>query len=205
MCYNDLDMKKRYTAFTLVEMLIVMGIIIILMAIGIASGRFAIQRANKIEHQNAAKQIYQGLQSYYTEHREFPPLYLPDGTPNHPSILLESYDFLDEFIDDFQGGSEASYGYLVDDTGQLALICVTYGGMQDQNMQGLFCTGNAIGGEMKIGGASIDAPKQSEITWEDAVDYNNAAHVFEEACSTWEDSQWTDSDCELFSTPSISD
>ncbi|KUK75820.1 MAG: hypothetical protein XD93_1247 [candidate division WS6 bacterium 34_10] len=196
-------MKKRYTAFTLVEMLVVMGIIIILMAIGIASGRFAIQRANKIEHQNAARQIYQGLQSYYAENREFPPLKRPDGTPNHPSILLQDHDLLDEFIDDFQGGSEASYGYLVDDTGQLALICVTYGGLQDQNMQGIFCTGNAIGGKLRIGAATIDAPKKSEITWDDAVDYNNVAHVFEEACSTWEDSQWTNSSCELFSTPSI--
>jgi type II secretory pathway pseudopilin PulG len=198
-------MKKRYTAFTLVEMLIVMGIIIILMAVGIASGRFAIQRANKIEHQNAANQIYQALQSYYMEHREYPPLLREDGTPNHPSVLLQEDDLLGEFVDDFNGGSEASYGYLVDDTKQTALVCVTYGGIGDQNLQGLFCTGNAIGGEIKIGGATIKAPSQSDISWEDAVDYNNAVHVFEEACSIWEDSQWTGSNCELASTPSIPD
>lgn len=185
-------MTKKSKAFTLVEMLIVMGIIIILMAIGIASGRFAIRRANKIEHQNAARQIFQGLQSYYIEHREYPPLYQLDGTANSPSLLLQEYDLLDEYIDDFTGGSDASYGYIVDDTQQAALICVTYGGKWDQNMQGLFCTGNGLGEELIVEGTTFPTPSMSDISWDDAEDYEKAASVFEEACTNWEDSQWTE-------------
>ncbi|NLB12299.1 hypothetical protein GX830_02930, partial [Candidatus Dojkabacteria bacterium] len=59
--------RKSYKAFTFVEMLIVMGILIILMVIGIAAGRYAINRANRVAHQNAADQLYQTLQAYYTE------------------------------------------------------------------------------------------------------------------------------------------
>ena len=51
-------MSNKYKGFTLVEMLIVMGIIIILMVVGITAGRFAINRANDAAHRNAADQIY---------------------------------------------------------------------------------------------------------------------------------------------------
>ena len=55
--------KKKYPAFTLIEMLIVMGILSVLMAIGVAVARFAIQRANNIQHQSAVDQMFQALQS----------------------------------------------------------------------------------------------------------------------------------------------
>ncbi|NLZ24414.1 prepilin-type N-terminal cleavage/methylation domain-containing protein, partial [Candidatus Dojkabacteria bacterium] len=38
-------MNRKYSGFTLIEMLIVMGIIIILMIVGITAARFAINRA----------------------------------------------------------------------------------------------------------------------------------------------------------------
>jgi type II secretory pathway pseudopilin PulG len=128
-------MRKNFKAFTLVEMLIVMGIIIILMAVGIASGRFAIRRANRIEHQNAAEQIYQGLQSYYADNREYPDQDTPED--------LVTGD-LGEYIDDFDGGSEATYYYDVDGTNQVILVCVTHGGSMDENELGAYCTGNGV-------------------------------------------------------------
>lgn len=144
-------MRKRLKAFTLVEMLIVMGIIIILMALGIASGRFAIRRANKIEHQNAAEQIYQAMQSYYSDNREYP---CKDLEACDVDYLMTGNDSGDEgplaaYYDDFEGGSEASYMYLLtDDTSaQEAIVCVTYGGASDENMLGMYCTGNGIGSE----------------------------------------------------------
>ena len=111
-----MNRENKYLAFTLVEMLIVMGIVVILMAVGIASGRFAIQRANRIEHQNAADQIYQGLQSYYTDNRQFP------DEPASVSALVTTD--LAEYIDEFDGGSEATYMYAVDSTNQEMLVCV---------------------------------------------------------------------------------
>jgi len=191
-------------AFTLVEMLIVMGIIIILMAVGIASGRFAIRRANKIEHQNAAGNIYQALQSYYIENREYPPLYQEDGvTRMNPQALLESADLLDNFVDDFNGGSEASFGYIVDNTQQTVLICVTYGGIEDQNLQGLYCTGNGIGAEeITADEYTFIPPTIKDIPWEDSVEYGCAGRVFEEGCSNWQEGQWSGDCTGLYIVPS---
>lgn len=172
-------MKKRYTAFTLVEMLIVMGIIIILMAVGIASGRFAIRRANKIEHQNAAENIYQAAQSYYADHKEFP-ISLARTTPSFGEVMGV---YLSEYIDDFNGGSEASYGYAVDKTGQVLLICVTYGGKEDLNRQGIYCTGNGMG----LG----NVPTKKDISYsnQDYSDYNYAVNIFEISCANWDSEQ----------------
>ena len=64
--------RATYKAFTLIEMLIVMGILVILMVVGVAAGRFAIDRANQIAHQNGATQLYQALQSHFTDYGRFP-------------------------------------------------------------------------------------------------------------------------------------
>lgn len=131
--------EKTYSAFTLVEMLIVMGIVVILMAVGISSGRFAIQRANKIEHQNSADQIYQGLQSYYTDNREFP------DEPTEGGVETLVTTTLADYIDEFDGGSDATYYYAVDTTNQEILVCVSLGGLADANNLGFYCNGNGFG------------------------------------------------------------
>jgi type II secretory pathway pseudopilin PulG len=170
-------MKKRFKAFTLVEMLIVMGIIIILMALGIASGRFAIRRANRIEHQNAAENIYQAMQAYYSDNREYPckddvctPMELMSPTATDP--------VLSEYVDDFEGGTEATYMYMTSPLGsaQEALICVTYGGAGDVNQLGIFCTGNAIGMTDAAFGDAVPGIKDMDYG---EPDYNTAADLFE--------------------------
>ncbi|KKR06223.1 MAG: hypothetical protein UT34_C0001G0263 [candidate division WS6 bacterium GW2011_GWF2_39_15] len=135
---------KNYKAFTLVEMLVVMGILVILMTMGIAAGRFAIQRANRVQHTNAADQLYQGLQSYYADNREF-----PDATTfGDFDTALGTGGALEKYIDSkaFDGGSDATYYYSVEDpAGQSVLVCVSYGGPQDENGQGGYCNGNGFG------------------------------------------------------------
>lgn len=137
---------KKYNAFTLVEMLVVMGILVILMTMGIFAGRFAIQRANKVQHQSAADQIYQGLQSYYADNREYPPT---SGTEAFDAFgtALTTTGVLGKYVDSsaFDGGSDATYYYAVDATGQSMLICVTYGGHDDATNQGAYCNGNGFG------------------------------------------------------------
>lgn len=150
-------MRKNFKAFTLVEMLIVMGIIIILMAVGIASGRYAIRRANAIEHQNAAEQIYQALQSYYADNRQYPDV--PGTTPVETLITTT----LDEYIDDFDGGSQATYYYDVDGTNQVVLVCVTMGGLLDESELGAYCTGNGINAE--AGTLDVDVT-QKELAYD---------------------------------------
>ncbi|MCD4756250.1 type II secretion system GspH family protein [bacterium] len=137
-------MKKTFKAFTLVEMLIVMGIIIILMAVGIASGRAALRNANKIEHQNAAEQIYQAMQGYYADNREYP-------AEDTPAALLAADGDLDEYVDEFDGGSEATYAYLVDAIQQEFLVCVTIGGAGDVAHLGIYCTGNGLSSDVISG------------------------------------------------------
>ncbi len=180
---------KSYEAFTLVEMLIVMGIIIILMAVGIASGRFAIQRANKIEHQNAADQIYQAAQSYYTDNREFP--YSSTASEMAPSVLLGEGGALAEYIDEFDGGSDATYTIDIDSTGQEIVVCVSLGGFQDVNKLGYYCTGNGLDGTI------VDVPAVKDIPYDTKTDSDYAvAAAFDDDAnsSTWYASSkgWTE-------------
>jgi prepilin-type N-terminal cleavage/methylation domain-containing protein len=153
------NLFRKYEAFTLVEMLVVMGILVILMTMGIAAGRFAIQRANAVQHQNAADQLYQGLQSYYADNREFPSEaeFTDFETAVGTGGVLETY--VDQ--DGFDGGSDATYYYAVDDTGQSTLVCVSFGGQSDENEMGGYCNGNGFGslplsGSTKVGGKQLD-------------------------------------------------
>ena len=145
------------------------------MAVGIASGRFALQRANQIEHENAADQIYQGLQSYYSDMREY-----PDATT--PDALITTV--LAKYIDDFDGGSQATYYYDVDGTNQTVLVCVTLGGIADENQLGVYCTGNGVGSE---GLMTVNVPEKM-------LEYSNTSGspyaAFMTASSTLNSSNW---------------
>ena len=156
--------KNLYEAFTLVEMLIVMGILIILMAVGITAGRFAINRANTVAHQNAADQIYTALQAYYTDHREFPnatTAYTPKSLIGTSTTKGPLFDYLDQ--GSFNGGSDATYMYFVGNLNQSVLVCVSLGGESDAKHQGFYCTGNGFNdAQLTVGagtGASITAKK----------------------------------------------
>lgn len=153
--------KRSYKAFTLIEMLIVMGILIILMAVGVAAGRFAIDRANEISHKNGATQLYQALQAYYTDNLQFPEVGANFkgllGTQSNPGIL---YKYLD--MGSFKGGSNATYYYFVDKEKQSTIVCVTLGGEQDSGEKGLVCVGNGFD---KVGASCVaetDKPIKKE-------------------------------------------
>ncbi len=143
-------MYKKYFAFTLVEMLIVMGILIILMGVGITAGRFAINRANDVAHQNAAEKLYTAMQAYYTDNREFPEL---DYRRNSFSEVLGSGGVLNKYMSDgeFTGGTDATFYYWRSSgergvaEGQAILICVSKGGVDDETRRGFYCTGNGFG------------------------------------------------------------
>jgi prepilin-type N-terminal cleavage/methylation domain-containing protein len=171
-------MMKKFKAFTLVELLIVMGILAILMTIGISVGRFAIQRANNIQHQSAADQIGQAIQAFYSDNRRYPTDLL-DGqaSPDADDSPLKPY------IDaSFDGGSEASFHYDTTTTAQSYLICVSYGGIDDTDELGFYCTGdgfeddNVFGGgiankEIEFGSAEwdvLDALAGTGMDWDGA-------------------------------------
>jgi prepilin-type N-terminal cleavage/methylation domain-containing protein len=136
--------RATYKAFTLIEMLIVMGILVILMVVGVSAGRFAIDRANQIAHQNGATQIYQALQSHFTDYGKF-----PDETRNLKAMTMDASNkegALGKYLDmgSFKGGSEADYTYFVNTTRQSVIVCVTLGGKADVTQKGITCVGNGF-------------------------------------------------------------
>lgn len=154
-----MDRKRTYSAFTLVEMLIVMGIVIILMAVGITAGRYAINRANDVAHRNAVDQIYQSLQAYYADEREFP-------EANNPEDLITLDTLLADYMDTgtFDGGTDATYWYFVEeDKKQSVLVCVSLGGHGDVSELGIYCNGNGFNDEELLGGAITDKEVPFEV------------------------------------------
>jgi len=185
--------KNLYGAFTLVEMLIVMGILIILMAVGITAGRFAINRANDVAHQNAADQIYTALQAYYTDNREFPAI---DGETNGEEngatlgAMIED-GALSQYLDNgaFNGGTATTFYYGIDgidgNGGQVVLVCVAKGGSLDAKHLGLYCTGNGFGS------ADIDASIDSkDIVYDTATDSPYHVVTSDFAQQDWTGKDW---------------
>ena len=144
-----------YKGFTLVEMLIVMGILIILMAVGITAGRFAIDRANRVQHQNAANNLYTALLKYKLDNGEYPRL---GGCSS--CIVSEFFSealgysgtnpVIKNYMEKgtFDGGTDATFYYHVDPyNAQFVIVCVSLGGIDDEFNKGHYCTGDGIGTE----------------------------------------------------------
>jgi prepilin-type N-terminal cleavage/methylation domain-containing protein len=144
---------KKTKAFTLIEMLIVMGIIVILIGVGLMVGRWALRRSNRTHHMDAARNLEIALLKYKNEEGEVPKCLNesdcePDteffanvlGYTNQPAILKE---YLEEYP--FDGGNDATYYYATDDLGQFFVVCVSLGGIDDEQNFGYYCTGTGIG------------------------------------------------------------
>ncbi len=174
---------KKYSGFTLIEMLIVMGIIIILMAAGIAGGRFALQRANRIQKQSAVENIEQALWGYYSDYRKY-----PDAA--NPATLLSSGGDLYEYIDagQFDGGADGTFYYFVSSVGQEFGVCGSYGGFNDEQGHGIYCAGNGLDtGELAEGG---DVIFQEPIPADNVYDSENAAADYGRIKSATNRSDW---------------
>ncbi len=199
--------KRVYKAFTLVEMLVVMGILIILMVVGIAAGSFALNRASDVAHRNGADQIYEGLQAYYVDHRSYPAAKECGDTktePCTPAKLMVEEDKLGEYMElgSFNGGSGATYMYFVgganDD--QAVLVCVTMRGIWDINVErddgAVYCAGNGFDTEnmsdgslrIKITTPLIEKTTEAGTEW----DYFKADENPYATSSDWDDNAWVE-------------
>ena len=182
---------KKYSGFTLIEMLIVMGIIIILMAAGIAGGRFAIQRANRIQKQNAVENISQALWGYYTDNRGFPTAQSPEALLDPAGVGGPLFSYLD--AGQWDGGSDGDFGYWVDDGDfQTFVACATLGGVLDVQGYGVYCTGNGLqlispfNDLDTVPGDNIYLP--SDPIYGDI--YLDIIACDEGDCATWEERNW---------------
>ncbi len=202
-------MKKRvYGAFTLVEMLVVMGILIILMVVGIAAGSFALNRANDVAHRNGADQLYEGLQAYYVDNMKYP---LPGDCKDEagatvtctPATLMKDPDMLGEYMDlgAFNGGSGATYMYFVgganDD--QAVLVCVTMRGIWETNVArddgAVYCAGNGFNAGVKDASdvtLTLDSPliEKSAETGSPWMTYFAAAQNPYLSSANWDNGAW---------------
>src|SRR5438477_12153124 len=64
--------RKQANAFTLVELLVVIGIIAILMGLLLAGGRAVQQQAKRTQAQNDLAQIVTAVNAFYTEYGKYP-------------------------------------------------------------------------------------------------------------------------------------
>jgi Tfp pilus assembly protein PilE len=178
--------KNNYSAFTLVEMLIVMGILIILMAIGITAGRFAINRANDVAHQNAVDKIFTAAQAYYTDNREFPAITSLELSMS--SACGEDDVCINQYLEagEFDGGTDATYYYQVqEDLQQEMMICVSLGGVEDQTFRGFYCNGNGFGSS-ELGLTTAIDDKNIENAGDDIAPLDNTFDLQ----ADWEDGDW---------------
>lgn len=200
-------MNKKYSGFTLVEMLIVMGIIIILTVVGITAGRFAINRANDVAHRNAVDQVYTSLQAYYTDNRRYPKHNDTDttmcggdvctlqelvGTPQGDEGTLVPY--IDK--DSFDGGTTATYFYGVGGEAgdQAVLVCVTLRGAATENVThpdgAVYCAGNGIGvTDMQFENGSKTTVPVKEMTY-DEYNKKDVWTKFASGGSEWNGDTW---------------
>jgi len=199
-------MNKKYSGFTLVEMLIVMGIIIILTVIGITAGRFAINRANDVAHRNAVDQVYTSLQAYYTDNRKYPvknlEAYSCTGTICTLKELVgdqETEGFLVPYIDaySFDGGTTATYFYGVGGEAgdQAVLVCVTLRGDAAENYKHpegiVYCAGNGIGVvDMAFENGETATIPEREMTYGKYSTNEEVWGTFAEGGSTWNGDTW---------------
>lgn len=182
--------KNLYTAFTLVEMLIVMGILIILMAVGLTAGRFAINRANDIAHQSAVANVYEALQAYYADHREYPDAMNPQGLFSTTSSPL--YTYMDNGT--FNGGTEATYHYFVESSAngkQAVLVCVSLGGKDDAKNLGYYCDGNGFGDSKLVIGSTTGAAISNKKVEYSSTEPYHSIDADSQYASEWNGSGWS--------------
>lgn len=197
--------KRVYGAFTLVEMLVVMGILIILMVVGIAAGSFALNRASDVAHRNGADQLYEGLQAYYVDHRSYPKATECEGGICTPAALMADPEMLGEYMElgSFNGGSGATYIYLVgganDD--QAVLVCVTMRGIWATNYErddsAIYCAGNGFGTNVQDSQGNIvnvDIPliEKDDVAGSPWMTYFNSPTNPYTTSSDWDDNVWVE-------------
>ena len=148
-------MVRKYKAFTLVELLIVMGILIILLAVGVMIGRYIIQRAQDTHHKDAVRNLYAALLNYKNDNGQFPEVC--NGCLIEEEFFAYALGYLGvpaqhilkPYVDSaggFDGGGNATYYYIVDEYDQqFVVVCVSLGGVDDEGERGYFCEGNGIG------------------------------------------------------------
>ncbi len=145
---------KKDRGFTLVELLVVMGIMAVLIAIAVAGLAFAMRRSRNIARSSALSNLDKALAAYYTENVDYPDEQVINELIGEGSGEGELENYLEGSWDAGPGVTEYYYKY---DSGDLVYtVCVsqeTFGGDTEY-----ICMGPGIGqdefpAEKKLTGA----------------------------------------------------
>ncbi len=107
--------SKRHSAFTLMELLIVMAVIVILMGIGMLGSKYVIRRSHRTRHQALLREWAKAMEAYYLDHGEFPYdeyVWTQGGSDVTIPNLFNSYlaPYLDEdFEEPFSSSTQMVY------------------------------------------------------------------------------------------------
>ena len=115
-----LPRTMRIAGFTLVELLVVMGIIAILAAVSLTVGNMVLREAKKAKAQNTAQQIQTAVLNYYTEYSVYP---TPSGAASGDFGLTDSDTALGK-------GTATSWGAL--DECLSGMICASTGSVSTE-------------------------------------------------------------------------
>jgi type II secretory pathway pseudopilin PulG len=80
---------KNLTAFTLVELLVVISIIVILMSLLLTAVPAVKESSRRLEARNMASNIVNAANAYYTEYAKFPPVMSPQQAKANPPSATE--------------------------------------------------------------------------------------------------------------------
>lgn len=170
------NMRKKYNAFTLTEILLAMGVIIILGSIAVGAVRYATQRSREAQYKSNVRFLSSILVQFKSDYGRYP---LVTNEPCMGCVSREvlasglgyrgrlSGAFLQPyFTGGFDGGIEATYYYYVQETdGQFAIVCVSLLGAHDRNNPNnrYYCDGDGLG-ILPIGDSQFDPlPKDNYI------------------------------------------
>jgi len=109
----------------------------------------------EVRLQNSADEIYTTISSYLADEREYPLLtqenfkeaFKKDCIESISQPCLSIYNQYDElFLIE-----EATYYYWTNSNRDVALVCVSLGGLRDKEKEGFYCTGNGFFNEEEPG------------------------------------------------------
>ncbi len=183
-------MVSKYKSFTLVELLVVMGILIILITIGILVGRYATWQSQDTLHKDAARKLYTILLDYKNDNGSYPEVGSCNGcisgeffaralgtTGDAAEQVLVPYA---EAQGGFDGGMDATFYYGVDSYDQqLVIVCVSLGGIDDETERGFYCVGSGIG----------ELPEALPIPYND-IGSQNSGDPYAVSVKSLDDSDW---------------
>jgi hypothetical protein len=181
------DEKGKGLAITAIVLSTLLPFVLVpMMIVGITAGRFAINRANDIAHQNAVANVYEALQAYYADNRKYPEAQTPESLISGPL-----YSYMND--ETFNGGTEATYHYFVESSAnnqQAVLVCVSLGGQDDAKNLGYYCDGNGFGDSKLIIGKTTGVTISNKEVEYNSIEPYHSIDVDTKYSSQWGGSSW---------------